>query len=237
MALDLTYRIHADEYMDHREAAGPDLDRALRELGAINRHLGGHRASIRALNRLTRDLPVGTQIRLLDVGSGGADLVEALIPWARRRRLRIRLVAADFNRETCALASRRISDLKGSVAVVAADAFELPFAPESFDFVHCALFLHHFATEEAARLLRLLFCLSRRGLVVNDLHRHPLSYRAVAWGTRLISRSAMVRHDGPISVRRGFRREELEELGGLAGFAWHLVERRWAFRFVATALK
>ena len=47
----------------------------------------------------------------------------------------------------------------------------------------------------------------------------------------------MVRHNGPLSVRRGFRREELEGLGDLAGFTWHLVDRRWAFRFLATALR
>ena len=41
-----------------------------------------------------------------------------------------------------------------------ADAFALPFAPGSFDYVPARVFLHHFATAEAARLLRFLFSLT-----------------------------------------------------------------------------
>ena len=104
----------------------------------------------------------------------------------------------------------------------------------SFDYVHCgrvpAPLRHRGRRAASATPVQP----HRRGLVVNDLHRHPLSLPAVDWGTRLLSRSSMVRHDGPLCVRRGFRREEL---GDLAGFTWHLVDRRWAFRFVATALR
>ena len=105
--------------------------------------------------------------------AGGADLAEALVSWARRRRLSIRVGAADFNRETRALASRQISHLQGAEAV--ADAFALPFAPVSFDYVHCARVPAPLRDRGRRAASATSVQPHRRGLVVNDLHRHPLS--------------------------------------------------------------
>jgi ubiquinone/menaquinone biosynthesis C-methylase UbiE len=40
------------------------------------------------------------------------------------------------------------------ITVLAADALNLPFADRSFDFVLASMFLHHFETKGAARILR-----------------------------------------------------------------------------------
>ncbi len=99
------------------------------------------------------------------------------------------------------------------------------------------MFLHHFPQGQAVRILQIMHRLCRRGIIVNDLHRHPAAYHAIKWCTQLLSGSTMVQHDAPVSVLRGFRRRELEELGQLSGVGRLEVERCWAFRFVATALK
>jgi hypothetical protein len=96
---------------------------------------------------------------------------------------------------------------------------------------------HHFGTTEAARLLTTLFALSRSGLIVNDLHRHPIAYWATKIGSSVMSRSYMVRHDGPISVQRGFTRADLVNLAAASGFRWTLLQWRWAFRYLAVACK
>jgi hypothetical protein len=57
---------------------------------------------------------------------------------------------------------------------------------------------------------------ARHGVVVNDLRRHWLA-------TRLFSRNRMIRHDAPLSVRRGFRTADLHRLRaepGLDGLRW-----------------
>ena len=159
-----------------------------------------------------------------------------MVSWAERKIMPLRVIAVDFNRQACTYAAQKTVS-SGCVSVVQADAFFEPFRSESFDYVHCSLFLHHFETAEAVRLLTTLFTLSRRGLIVNDLRRHPIAYWATRIGSSVMSRSYMVRHDGPVSVKRGFTRADLVDLAAASGFQWTLLQRRWAFRYIAVACK
>lgn len=217
--------------MDGDGAAGEDLERALVELRWINRFLGGERATLSAFKQMGLE----GKVEVLDVGTGAADIPVALVKWGRSIGVEIRVVAVDFNPAVCAWAARQTAAFP-EIEVRQGDAFALPFAPGSFDYVHSALFLHHFPQPTAARLLQLLFGLCRRGLVINDLHRHPLSFYPVKWGTTLLSRSRMVQHDGPLSVLRGFARGEVAELARQSGVPLSL-QWRWAFRWVMTAFK
>jgi hypothetical protein len=63
------------------------------------------------------------------------------------------------------------------------------------------------------------------GVIINDLHRHPLAWAFIWAATRLLSRNRLIRHDAPLSVWRGFRPADFERLKktpGLAGlrYAW-----------------
>lgn len=229
--VDWRRRGEGTEYMDGAGAAGEDLERALVELRWINRFLGGERATLNAFGQLG----LKGKVEVLDVGTGAADIPMALVKWGRSIGVQIRVVAVDFNPAVCAWAARHTAPFP-EIEVRQGDAFALPFAPGSFDYVHSALFLHHFPQPAAARLLQLLFGLCRRGLVINDLHRHPLSFYPVKGGTALLSRSRMVQHDGPLSVLRGFVRGEVEELARQSGVPLSL-QWRWAFRWVMTASK
>ena len=228
-------RCEAPEYMDVASVRGPDLERALAELRHINRFLGGCSASLKGMETVLQPAENRT-VEILDIGTGAADIPAALVPWARARGINVRIVAVDFNPAVCAWAAARTSHLP-EVDVQQADVFDLPYVPGSFDCVHCAMFLHHFPQEDAARILRIMYDLSRSGIVVNDLHRHPFAFYSIQWITRCFSGSRMVRHDAPVSVLRGFRRPELEELGHLSGINHLSINRSWAFRFTATAVK
>jgi hypothetical protein len=71
------------------------------------------------------------------------------------------------------------------------------------------------------------------GVVVNDLERHPAAYHAIRILTRVFGRAPLVRHDGPLSVRRGFKESDLlcwREVEGLETLGFR---RRWPFRWIA----
>jgi ubiquinone/menaquinone biosynthesis C-methylase UbiE len=133
---------------------------------------------------------------------------------------------------------RNIRGLKlaGRALPVAADALEPPFRDESFDVVMASLFFHHLQNADCVRLLRYMWRLTRRRLIVNDLHRHPVAYVSIRVLTSLFSRSIMVRHDGPLSVRRAFRPCELLEIARKAGIPAR-VERSFPYRLVLVAEK
>ena len=233
MRPDFTRRALGVERMDDGGAAGWDLERALRELGWINRFLGGWRTSCKALGQLA---PSRGEWSLLDVGTGGGDIPQAVVRWARRRGQRVRVVALDFNPHVCRWAARETAGWD-EIRLVQADVAALPFAPGSFDVVHCGMFLHHFPQERAADILGWLYGLCRRGMVVNDLHRHPVAYYFTRQVLCRWARSPMVRHDAPLSVLRGFTRQELEELGSLSGIDDYKVLWQWAFRYLFVSKK
>ncbi len=233
--IDLRQRSTVPEYMDAASLEGADVVRALKELEYVNRFLGGSRATLRAVETCLRPEP-GKVMEILDLGTGAGDIPVAIVRWARSRGIDVRIVAVDFNPAICAWSGHRLVEFP-EIEVRQADVFALPFAPASFDYVHCAMFLHHFAQTEAAHILQIMHSVCRQGLIVNDLHRHAMAFHTIKWMTQLLSRSAMVKHDAPVSVLRGFRRSDLEELGRLSGINGLSIKRSWPFRFVITALK
>lgn len=118
------------------------------------------------------------------------------------------------------------------VQVVAGDVFRLPFRPGSFDLAIGSAFLHHFEDAQIGRLLADLARVCRQAILINDLHRHRLAYWSIRLLTRLFSRSEAVKNDGPLSVRKGFRRSEIFKFVADAGLPTPRVRRRWAFRWV-----
>jgi ubiquinone/menaquinone biosynthesis C-methylase UbiE len=223
-------RRNIPELMDDLSVDEQSLERALVELSTINRLLGGDRVSRLGVRRILRSLPPDRPVTVLDVGSGGSDLLRALAPLGRQ----FEITALDLNPRAGDFAMKR----GRPVTVVVGSAHALPFDNRSFDVAHVSLFLHHCTDDEARALLLNLSRIARHGIVINDLHRHGFAYIGISLLTRLFSRSALVRHDGPVSVLRGFLRSELAALLPArqqtpVSISWH-----WAFRWcVAISLK
>ena len=235
---DFSRRTQADEMMDDFSITDGRLTHALSDLRWVNRWLGGHRATDFVLAPLLRQ---SGSLRIIDLGSGGADYPEHLVRWADRQGHRVDVVAVDANPQTVSYAQSALDDrlpaaLRNRVEVACADALDLPYDDDAFDVAMGALFLHHFHGDAAVALLREMDRVARHGIIVNDLHRHPVAYYGVhALGT-VMGASKMFRHDGPLSILRGFTRGELERLAQQAGFHDATLHWRWAFRWVLTTL-
>jgi len=105
-----------------------------------------------------------------------------------------------------ALASRK------SVSVsVRADALRLPFADNSVDIVMCSQVLHHFADVDALTLLREMNRVARRRVIVSDLRRSWLAAAGLWILSFPLRFHAVSRHDGVVSVMRGFTPTELAD--------------------------
>ena len=197
----MTFRERAteDEFMDDLSRPKHEFAQAYRELEIVNRWLGG----IRAIERF---LPAISNPLILDVAAGACDVSEALL-----RKMPCRLVVLDRNVEGLRLARK-------SVPVVA-DALDLPFCNGTFDVVMASLFFHHLSNAECVKVLGEMWRISKRVVLVNDLHRHVAAYFSIRILTVLFSRSVMVRHDGPVSVLRAFRPRELLNIAHSSGIA------------------
>ncbi len=234
---DLRARSEASEWMDDLSITDERLADALEELRLVNRWLGGYRGTLACLEPLLRREGARRTVRVLDVGTGGADLPEAIVRWASRRGLRVEVCATDLNGATLAHAGAILKrtlapELRRRITLEQADALALPYADGAFDVVTASLFMHHLREPECVRLLQEMQRVGRFGLVVNDLHRHALAYHAIRSLALLLRASSMFRHDAPVSVARGFRRGELQRMAEAAGLAAYRLRRRWAFRWV-----
>jgi len=216
------------ERMDEPDLDPRELVRALRTLARVNRFFGGTRVIFRHLPRLCDGLPA--PVRILDVGTGYADIPRAIIRWARRRGRPVEITALDRHPGTLALAARACADYP-EVHLQAGDALALPFPSGSFDLVLASQILHHMEAAEPVRLLQELSRVARYGVLVHDLRRGAWPHAATWLTLRLVSRSPVIRHDGPLSVRRGYLRAELETLARAAGWKAPRIVRHAFFRF------
>ena len=73
---------------------------------------------------------------------------------------------------------------------------------------------------------------SRSGFFINDLHRHPVAYYSIKLLSLLFSKSYLVKNDAPLSVKRGFKRNEIIACLANAGISDFSIKWKWAFRWL-----
>jgi SAM-dependent methyltransferase len=172
----------------------------LRSLERVNRWLLGYRPTLTWLQRLPRGLREPTHI--VDVGCGGGDLLRQIATWARRRGIAVRLTGIDLNPHA-ARAAAEFTPKEFGIEWITGDA--LLFQPEKkIDIVVSSLTAHHLEDDEVVALLRWMEESALQGWFINDLERDEWSYRLFGW----VRWHPIVRHDGPVSFRRAFRKED-----------------------------
>jgi len=208
------------ELLDHADPVEARLN--LADLVRINQRFGGH-SVIRSL--MAAAAPQNQPFTLLDVGAASGDvarLIQVLYPLARVTSLDlhpVNLEAAPYPK-------------------LIADGFRLPFCENSFDFVLASLFLHHFPDEQVVELLRNFYRIARRALLISDLERHLLPYLFLPATRYFFGWRRITLHDGPISVRAAFRKDELLALSERAGLNQvQVAVHRPAFRISLIAKK
>jgi ubiquinone/menaquinone biosynthesis C-methylase UbiE len=142
-------------------------------------------------------------------------------------------VAVDRDPVTLDYARRKTAGV-AEIEVLAADAFELPFPRRSFDLVTASMFLHHFAEDDAVRLLAGFKRLATRAVLINDLERHLVSWAFIGLAARITRRHPMFVHDAALSVLRGFTADELRALAARAGASGANVRKRIPYRLLLT---
>jgi 2-polyprenyl-3-methyl-5-hydroxy-6-metoxy-1,4-benzoquinol methylase len=219
-------RTTESEWIDEPDF-GPRLAAGtFRFLVPVNRFLGGHGPMVAFFRHESQSWDHDQAYHILDVGCGAGDVARALARWSRRAGYRLRITGVDRNPAIIALAWQTCRGYD-EVDFRNQDIFQLDGGP--YDYVLASQFLHHFPDIEVPAVLRHLQGLGRRQVVINDLVRDPVAY-ACTWLVTLLA-SAVFRHDGRISVRRGFRPAELARLLHTNGLAPFRLTRHFFYRF------
>ena len=219
------------EYLDDPEIDDALRARSLADVARANRFFGGTRAALAELaGALATFRENGRRASMLDVGTGLGDIPARARDGAAHAGVTRTEIGVDAA-PSLAAASKAHVDY-----AVCADARMLPVADGGVDLVLCSQVLHHFERAEAVRLLRELDRVARVRVVVSDLRR---SYVAAAglWLASFPMRFHRVsRHDGVVSVLRGFTTGELGALVQEAVGRQPVLRRRRGWRVTASWL-
>lgn len=213
--------------MDDLSISGDVVSSTLRELDTINTWLGGNAISLRLYKRLAEKKK---SISLLDMGTGGGDLMKMMVDWSRKNKIETQMKGIDANPHIIDYAVEHLKSYK-EINFLVADVFDPSMYTQKVDVIHACLFTHHFSHEQLVWLFTQWKNTATTGVIINDLQRHPLAYYSIKILTRLFSKSYMVRNDAALSVARGFKRRELIQILKEAGITTYQLRWKWAFRW------
>jgi SAM-dependent methyltransferase len=203
--------------------------RSLQDVARSNRWFGGANAVVAEL------VPVlaaargrAAPLTMLDVGTGAGDIPELARRVAGRGEIQLQTMGLEVT-AALAAASRPRSGL-----AITGNALALPFADRSVDIVTCSQVLHHFESADGARLIAEMHRVARVRVIIADIRRAWAAAAGLWIGSWALGFHPVSRHDGVVSVLRGFRARELAAAVLAATGCTPSVRNRRGFRVTAS---
>lgn len=225
----LNQRSLKEEIMDDFFCQGEVVDQTLHEIHQINAYLGGDHLSLQALKKLVERHPK-KKYSIVDLGCGSGDTLKLFAKWGARHHKDFNLIGVDANEYITDYAKKNCKKY-ANIKFLTENIMNDNFRKERYDIAHASLFLHHLQEEEIVELFKQLLDQVEIGIVINDLHRHWISYLFTKHFITRWSKSEMVKYDSVLSVERSFIRSELEKYLKMADIQNYTLNWRWAYRW------
>lgn len=204
--LDLSRRAKPSElpeWMDE-PCSYDDFRQCLIDLRQVNRLTLSYRPTLAFLDCVLKMKALRQPLRIVDVGSGGGDMLRRVQQWAAERHIQVSLTGIDLNPHA-ERAAREFTGASGGIRWITGDAFVYT---EPIDIVLSSLFTHHLEEPEIVRFVAWSERVAECGWFVNDLCREAVPYRLFGLLAQLMRWHRFVKHDGPVSFRRSFREDD-----------------------------
>jgi SAM-dependent methyltransferase len=226
---DLSKRSYQKELLDGDDIPFEDIKQNMHELDVINTWLGGHQITIKGLGHLMNRVSHPQALYICEIGCGGGDNLRVIQEYCKKKSIPVKLMGVDINPHCIAYAqSRKEND---GIEFICSDYSKAMFTQKP-DIIFSSLFCHHFTEDELQQQFVWMKNNSTLGFFVNDLHRHLLAYHSIKLLTTLFSKSYLVKNDAPLSVARGFKKDELTKLLHQSSIIHYQLKWKWAFRWL-----
>jgi 2-polyprenyl-3-methyl-5-hydroxy-6-metoxy-1,4-benzoquinol methylase len=191
------------EVLDEPGVSPALVSRSHRDIARANALFGGTRAVVAEVHALASRLPQSPLV--VDVGAGSGDILDAVCATLRSTGRIPQPIAVDTAESLGASVRRRGSHF------ICGSIFALPLATASVDLVIAAQIVHHFTAAQLPLVIAELNRVARHAVVISDLRRSWIA-AAGLWLTSFpLGFHPVSRHDGVVSVLRGFEPAELSE--------------------------
>jgi SAM-dependent methyltransferase len=193
----------------HEILDDPDVDpdvvrRSMQDVARSNHLFGGVRAAIGELDDVL--VQATGPMSVLDVGTGIGDILGRARIRATELGVSLRTAGLDSAEELTRVARGAVDD------AICGDALALPFRDGSFDIVICSQVLHHFWNGRSEALIREMERVARQRVIIADLRRSWFAVAGLWLSSFLLGFHPVSRHDGVVSLLRGFTPEELTRM-------------------------
>ena len=200
----LSDRLHEPEWMDQGApfCTPEEYEDCLYKLDRVGRLLGGDKATFWAFSKL--GMPPSS---ILDVGCGGGHFTIRLA----QQYPNAKVLGIDVAQEAIHFAKKILKETDppvSNVEFLVPPTPELIFPPHSFDVVTSTLVCHHLSDEQLISFLQRAYKIAKQAVILNDLHRHYLATAGFALLTPFLFRNRVVMHDGLLSIRRAFTKQD-----------------------------
>jgi len=205
----LSDRRFGPELMDDPNLRDSELEKVLIGL----RRLNFISQTTNALFHLVLNVspPKDRPLRVLDLGSGGGEVLCDLVKRLSRKGYVVHATGTDINAYSVDRSKRYAQSKNLDVSFHQLDAIAALKTIE-FDLVTSVLFLHHLQEEDIFEVLRLIKQKAGVGLAMIDLERSISNYILVNLATSLVSNSKILKQDGLQSVQSALTILELKRL-------------------------
>ncbi|WP_308805467.1 methyltransferase domain-containing protein [Nesterenkonia alkaliphila] len=215
------------ELMDDPNCDPQRLHATLRRFGVVNRLVSGWEKVYRTrLRPMLADLD--RPARVLDLGSGGGDVLVRLARLASRDGLEVTWTGVDPDPRAHHAARQRQAP---GITFMCCAAEDLIAQGNSFDLVLSNHVLHHLTADELSAFTAASRQLATVRALHSDIARSRLAYRLFSLGVAPLSPGTFLRTDGLRSIRRSYRQDELS---AALGPQWQ-VSSPVPFRLIAEA--
>lgn len=220
----LTNRSKEKEILD----LGPDYYSAdefkhcQKMLFRVNKLLGVFRGIIRTLKSYPKNS------RVLDVGCGGGLLLLHLSNYFPE----MQFVGTDISADAIQMAENELTNYKQANVTFRLQTHpNLSLAENSFDIILVTMVCHHIADDELVVFLIAMKNIASKAIIINDLQRNFLAEWLFKIFSPLLFHSKIMTHDGLISIRKGFTRNEWQCLLEAAQIRNYRITWRFPFRW------
>lgn len=222
------YRSTQTEEMDDFDVSGEILTKTLNQIATINKLLGGNAVTVNGVKKILKNQSNDATISIVDLGCGNGDMLRILADYGVKNGYNFQLLGVDANQHTLDYAAE-LSKNHPQIKYIRQDVLANDFEGIKCDIVVATLFMHHFSSKEIVGMLNNMKNETRLGFVINDLHRSKLAYYLYKLVT-LPVKNYMVKKDGLISILRGFKRKDINEM--IAELKCeNTLTWKWAFRY------
>lgn len=222
------FRATEKEIIDDFSLGGMDITDTFESIEKVNIWLGGNQVLVDSFRKSLPHIS-SPPVSLHDLGCGSGDGLISLAKFARKQNIDVQFLGIDANGHVIEMARQRSKDFP-EITYQNQDIFAEAYQLKEADIATFNLCLHHFTEEEIQKLLNKCKAAGLKAIIINDLHRHWLAYYAFYLVCWIFRSPKIAKDDGLLSIRKGFKRRELQQMAQNISTNYYL-RWRWAFRW------